>query len=60
VFEIACVVLVWYAVGYLSAIMTVLALNGEVDKLDWRWAWLVALLGPIQTWVFFQQTEERV
>lgn len=52
--------MVWYAVGYLSAMLTSLALNGEVDKLDWRWAWLVALLGPIQTWVFFQQTEERV
>jgi hypothetical protein len=52
--------MVWYALGYLSAIMTVLALNGEVDSQDWRWAWLVALLGPIQTWVFFQQTEERV
>lgn len=57
-FEIACAFVVWYAVGYGSAMLTALALNGEVEPSDWRWSVLVALLGPIQFCLFLYHTKE--
>lgn len=57
--EIAVFVIIWLSVGYASSILTLLALNGMLIENDWKWAFVVALLGPIQGWIFMRLTEEQ-
>lgn len=57
--EIAVFVIIWIMGGYASAILTLRALNGALIANDWKWAWLVSLLGPIQTWICMQVFVER-
>ena len=56
--EIVIFVIIWLSVGYASAILTLLALNGMLIENDWKWAFLVCLLGPIQGWIFMRATKE--
>lgn len=57
-FEAFMLFMIWWGVGYVYAMLTVLALNGAWMKCDWLGALLVALLGPIQAVIFMRLTDE--
>ena len=51
--------MIWWGVGYVYAMLTVLALNGALIENGWKWACVFAMLGPIQGWIFMRLTEEQ-
>lgn len=41
----------WYAMGYVTGMITVRRLNGLTVDADWLWALAFAFLGPLLLWV---------